>query len=114
MSAPNSRWSTGSATFTTVPSMNVMLDPRMVAARTQGAARFEHGASAGPARITASSHVALAMVVKLLLCRFPRLLSSRNRRQGGGLDAEPSGRDEGERDEVGEAGGVAGLREDCG
>jgi hypothetical protein len=47
--------------------MNVMLDPRMVAASTHGAARFEQSVSAEPARITASSHGALAMVVKLFL-----------------------------------------------
>jgi hypothetical protein len=48
--------------------MKVMLDPNMVAASTHGAAAFEHGGSAAPARIAASSHGALTIVVK------PRLL----------------------------------------
>src|SRR5215204_1003659 len=67
MSVPNSRWRTGNATPTTVPSMKVMLDPRMVAASTQGAAAFEQGAAAVSARITASSHGALALIDKLVL-----------------------------------------------
>jgi hypothetical protein len=44
--------------------MKVMLDPKMVAASTQGAARFEHGVVAVPARITASSQGALTIVDK--------------------------------------------------
>src|SRR5260370_17477867 len=47
--------SAGSATFTTVPSMNAMLDARMVAARTQRPRDFSHGAVAAPARTTFSS-----------------------------------------------------------
>src|SRR5207247_530426 len=47
--------SAGSATFTTVPSMNAMLDARMVAARTQRPRDFSHGAVAAPERTTFSS-----------------------------------------------------------
>src|SRR5438270_5069047 len=71
MSVPNSRWSTGRATLTTVLSMNVMLDPKTVAASTHGAARLGPGASAAPARITASSHGALKTVVNRILSRPP-------------------------------------------
>src|SRR5438270_10516921 len=71
MSVPNSRWSTGRATLTTVLSINVMLDPKTVAASTHGAARLGHGASAAPARITASSHGALKAVVNRILSRPP-------------------------------------------
>src|SRR5213596_1797915 len=46
----------GNATFTTVPSMNAMLEARVVAASTQRPARFEQGAAAGRERITLSSH----------------------------------------------------------
>src|SRR6266481_3403814 len=45
----------GSATFTTVPSMNAMLDARMVAVSTQRPRDFSHGAIAAPARTTFSS-----------------------------------------------------------
>src|ERR1700704_4934409 len=45
--APNSFCSAGSATLTTVPSMNAMLEARMVAASTQGAAAGEHGTAPG-------------------------------------------------------------------
>ena len=48
--------SAGNATFTTVPSMNAMLEARVVAASTQRPARFEQGAAAGSERITLSSH----------------------------------------------------------
>src|SRR5437773_12354557 len=53
--------SAGSATFTTVPSMNAMLEPMIVAARIQGpfvvAARSHE-----PARIATSSQGGLAML----------------------------------------------------
>src|SRR5215831_6033026 len=48
--------SAGKATFTTVPSMNAMLEPRMVAARIQGDDSARHGLLQSPVRITASSH----------------------------------------------------------
>src|SRR5258707_13173020 len=47
--------SAGSATFTTVPSMNAMLDARMVAARTQRPRVFSQGAVPAPERTTFSS-----------------------------------------------------------
>src|SRR5438094_10570527 len=54
-------WSAGSATFTTVPSINAMLEPRIVAARIQGplvvACRSHE-----PARIAASTPGGLAML----------------------------------------------------
>src|SRR5439155_8643782 len=54
-------WSAGSATFTTVPSINAMLEPMIVAARIQGplvvACRSHE-----PARIAASSQGGLAML----------------------------------------------------
>src|SRR6266540_153336 len=45
----------GNATFTTVPSINAMLEARMVAARIQRPRVFEHGAAARPDRIMFSS-----------------------------------------------------------
>ena len=45
----------GSATFTTVPSMNAMLEARVVAASTQRPEDFEQGAVAGCDRIMLSS-----------------------------------------------------------
>src|SRR5437762_9359742 len=45
----------GSATLTTVLSMNAMLDPRIVAARIQTLACSAHGISSPPDRSTASS-----------------------------------------------------------
>src|SRR5712691_11857077 len=48
--------SAGKARLTTLPSMKAMLDPRIVAARIQGAASEEHGVRAGEDRITPSSH----------------------------------------------------------
>ena len=53
--------SAGSATFTTVPSMNAMLEPRMVAARIQGPFVVA-GRSHEPARIAASSQGGLPML----------------------------------------------------
>src|ERR1700687_5864136 len=53
--------SAGSATFTTVPSMNAMLEPRMVAARIQEPFVVA-GRSHEPARIAASSQGGLAML----------------------------------------------------
>jgi hypothetical protein len=47
---------TGSATFTTEPSIKAMLDPRMVATRIHGPARGAHGVALGAERITPSSH----------------------------------------------------------
>ena len=47
--------SAGNATFTTVPSMNAMLEARIVATSTQRALDFGHGAVAGRDRITFSS-----------------------------------------------------------
>src|SRR5579862_797175 len=48
--------SAGRATFTTVLSMNAMLEARMVAARIQGLACAVEGAPTIPNRIAASSH----------------------------------------------------------
>src|SRR5262245_25071000 len=62
--APRSCWRTGSATLTTMPSMNAMLEPRIVAVRTQRAAAGLQGRSCC-CRMTASSHggeAALAIV----------------------------------------------------
>src|SRR5262245_1874763 len=51
----------GSATLTTEPSMNAMLEPRIVAARIQGFARSLHPAlPRDGARITPSSHAVRA------------------------------------------------------
>src|SRR6266513_5495973 len=47
--------SAGNATFTTVPSMNAMLEARVVAASTQGPEDFEQGAVAASDRIMLSS-----------------------------------------------------------
>jgi len=44
--ALSSRWSTGSATLTTVLSMKTMLEPRIVAARTHGSELGAQGAAA--------------------------------------------------------------------
>src|SRR6185295_5729323 len=51
----------GSETLTTVPSMKAMLEPRIVAARTHGSARFMHGDEAAPDLITPSSHGGVKM-----------------------------------------------------
>src|SRR5258707_1202485 len=53
--------SAGSATFTTVPSIKAMLEPRMVAASIQGPFVVA-GRPHEPARITASSQGGLAML----------------------------------------------------
>src|SRR5689334_17322591 len=53
--------SAGSATFTTVPSINAMLEPRIVAARIQGPFVVTGGLHE-PARIAASSQGGLAML----------------------------------------------------
>src|SRR5262249_49272755 len=45
----------GNATFTTGPSINAMLEARMVAARTQRPRAFVHGSTVGPHLITFSS-----------------------------------------------------------
>src|SRR2546426_483139 len=45
----------GSATFTIVPSMKIMLEPRIVAARIHGRAAFAAGATHGPASTSAAS-----------------------------------------------------------
>src|SRR6266566_9618442 len=55
--------STGSATLTTVPSMNAMLDPRMVAASTHGPISLVLGAHSGAAWITPSSHGGLIILL---------------------------------------------------
>src|SRR5438128_10548948 len=60
--AYRSRCRAGSATFTTVPSMNARLDPRMVAARIQRPRRAGTAAAHGWDRMTPSSHGGLAMV----------------------------------------------------
>src|SRR4051812_42355419 len=54
--------SAGKATLTTVPSMNAMLEPRIVAARIQGPEVLGQGAAALPDRMTPSSHGCLAML----------------------------------------------------
>src|SRR6266581_5332489 len=64
MVARRSACRAGRATFTTVPSMNAMLEPRMVAARIQGpfvVAWRSHGL----ARIAASSQGGLAMLAMI-------------------------------------------------
>src|SRR5438477_2971250 len=48
--------SAGNATFTTVLSINAMLEARVVATSTQRPARFEQGAAVGAERITLWSH----------------------------------------------------------
>jgi hypothetical protein len=48
--------SAGNATFTTVLSINAILEARVVATSTQRPAGFEQGARAGRERITVSSH----------------------------------------------------------
>src|SRR5581483_3373284 len=55
MSAWNAACKVGIATLTMVPSMNAMLEARMVAARTQLPSSLEQEAAATPDRITASS-----------------------------------------------------------
>jgi hypothetical protein len=64
MSVRRELWIAGRATLTTVPSMNVILDPRIVAASIHGAADRGHGESAARVRITASSQGGLAAVDK--------------------------------------------------
>src|ERR1051326_5116717 len=61
MVACSADWSAGSATFTTVPSIKAMLEPRMVAAMIQPPPEGA-GSMHGFARITASSQGGLAMV----------------------------------------------------
>jgi hypothetical protein len=46
----------GSATLTTEPSMNAMLEPRMVAASTHGLSRCAQPGIGGAPRMTPSSH----------------------------------------------------------
>src|SRR6266568_2525628 len=53
--ALSSRCSAGRATFTTVPSMNAMLEARIVAARIHGAVVGAHGVGHGAARMTPAS-----------------------------------------------------------
>jgi hypothetical protein len=53
--APNSRCSAGSATFTSVESMNTMLEATVVAASTPRACWAVHGVVHGVARMTAES-----------------------------------------------------------
>ena len=48
-------WSAGNATFTTVPSMNAMLEARVVAASTHGPKDLGQGAVAGRERIMLAS-----------------------------------------------------------
>src|SRR5467141_331671 len=55
--------SAGSATLTTVPSMNTMLDPRIVAARIHRPSFLLHGASTFFAAITPSSHGGLTRFI---------------------------------------------------
>src|SRR4051794_40733472 len=56
-------WIAGRATFTIVPSMNAMLEPRMAASSVQRCAAREHGVAAAPWRMAASSHGVLARAV---------------------------------------------------
>jgi len=53
--------STGSATFTTVLSINAMLEPIMVETSIQGASFLTHGEVPGAYLITPSSHGGLKM-----------------------------------------------------
>src|SRR5215472_6070215 len=59
--APRADWSAGNATFTTVPSIKAMLEPRMATAITQPLFAGD-GSTHGFARITASSQGGLAML----------------------------------------------------
>src|SRR5829696_5758989 len=61
----------GSATLTTVPSMNAMAEPMMVAARTQGPEVLAHGAEAPLDLTTPSSHGGLRTAMRLLLFQRP-------------------------------------------
>src|SRR3989440_5441258 len=63
--APKSRWSAGSATFTTVPSIKARLEPRIVAASTHLPDDSGHGLGESPDRITPSSHGSRINVVIL-------------------------------------------------
>src|SRR5882762_5990016 len=53
--ALSSRCSAGSATLTTVPSMNAMLEPRIVAARIHGVVSGSHGETQAAARMMPES-----------------------------------------------------------
>src|SRR6266849_120590 len=72
----------GSATLTTVPSMNAMLEPRMVVTRIHRPTSRAHGAETGRERMTPSSQGALPIAIIRFLrdagaagqlsCRVPR------------------------------------------
>src|SRR5262249_26225173 len=70
----------GNATFTTVPSMNAMLDARMVAARIQRPRVFEHGAAAGPDRIMFSSQASWRTTGMFVDTAKPQVPASAERR----------------------------------
>src|SRR6266446_8172497 len=75
--------SAGSATFTTVPSMNAMLEARMVAARTQRPRALEHVDPGGCDRIRFSSHGSrtIAHIVRINIPKIQKPeQKTRNRR----------------------------------
>src|SRR5438094_3133515 len=76
--APRSAWSTGRATFTTTPSINVMLDPSIVAASTHGPTSRVASAvrTDGADSITPSSQGGLAIVDMVLLLEYCLLLTA--------------------------------------
>src|SRR5881392_2958842 len=63
--------SAGNATFTTVPSINAMLDARVVAASTQRPEAFEHGAAAGRERIMLASQGSWINAGMMVACHRP-------------------------------------------
>src|SRR5437868_6981268 len=72
----SSRCNAGSATFTTVPSMNAMLDAMMVAARIHGDAIGGEGDEQGAPRMTPASQGDVANVVMADRPRQPRSCSN--------------------------------------
>src|SRR5437764_11998998 len=59
--APRSRCSAGSATLTTVPSMNAMLEPRMAASSVHRRAAAVHGDDSASPAVSPSSQGGLPM-----------------------------------------------------
>ena len=69
--ASMSACSAGSATLTTVPSMNTMLEPRIVTARTYGCDDFAHGDAAVRHRTTPLSQGCMTMFAMADPHQFP-------------------------------------------
>src|SRR5215470_7896690 len=66
-------WKAGIATFTTVLSINAMLEARIVAARIHGCASFLQAASVLPERTASSSHgVFIQLWMRQPACEFRR------------------------------------------